>query len=106
MSDQDKRENLLKELEIQSILEESHELAESEQMKKTAQKYRAKPKVQDIFSNADKKPRLTNADPLTVVDSDGKKEKKGSKNKAENSIVEKSSPSPPNTPRARSLQET
>ena len=75
LSDQDKRENLLKELEIQSILEESHELAESEQMKKTAQKYRAKPKVQDIFSNADKKPRLTNADPLTVVDSDGKKEK-------------------------------
>lgn len=87
LSDQDKRENLLKELEIQSILEESHELAESEQMKKTAQKYRAKPKVQDIFSNADKKPRLTNADPLTVVDSDGKKDKKGSKNKAENSIV-------------------
>ncbi len=87
LSDQDKRENLLKELEIQSILEESHELAESEQMKKTAQRYRAKPKVEDIFSNADKKPRLTNADPLTVVDNEKKKDKKVLKRKSQNGIV-------------------
>lgn len=91
LSEQDKRENLLKELEIQSILEESHELAEDEQMKKTAQRYRAKPKVQDIFSNADKKPRLTNADPLEIIakeeDKKDKKDKRSSKNKSENSIV-------------------
>ena len=87
LPDQDKRENLLKELEIQSILEESHELAESEQMKKTAQRYRAKPKVEDIFSNADKKPRLTNADPLTVVEEKKKKDRKILKRKSENSIV-------------------
>lgn len=90
LSDQDKRDDLLKELEIQSILDESHELAEDEQMKRTAQRYRAKPKVQDIFSNADKKPRLTNADPLEVIAEESKKDKKDKKekkSKTENSIV-------------------
>lgn len=65
-SDFDKQEQLRKELEIESILAESHELADREQMKKNAQKYRAKPKLADIFSNADKKPRLTNANPLEI----------------------------------------
>ena len=68
MSGQDKRQDLLKELEIESILEETHYLADQEKMKKTAQKYRAKPKMDEIFSNADKKPRLKNKNPLDEVD--------------------------------------
>ena len=48
----------LKELEIESILEETHYLADQERMEQTAQKYRAKPKIEEIFSNADKKPKV------------------------------------------------
>lgn len=59
-------EEKLKELEIQSILEETHYLTDKEEMEKTAQKYRAKPKMTEIFSNADKKPRLTNNNPLDI----------------------------------------
>ena len=62
----DKQEKLLKELEIESILAETHEMADREKMKRTAQKYRVKPKLSEIFSNADKKPRLTNANPLEL----------------------------------------
>lgn len=56
----------LRELEIESILEETHYLADQEKMEKTAKKYRAKPKMTEIFSNADKKPRLKNDNPLDV----------------------------------------
>ena len=42
----------LKELEIESILEETHYLADQERMEQTAQKYRAKPKIEEVFSNA------------------------------------------------------
>ena len=63
---EDKQEQLLKELEIESILAETHEMADREKMKRTAQKYRVKPKLSEIFSNADKKPRLTNANPLEL----------------------------------------
>lgn len=56
----------LRELEIESILEETHYLADQEKMEITAKKYRAKPKMTEIFSNADKKPRLTNDNPLDV----------------------------------------
>ena len=88
MSDYDKKEDLLRELEIQSILEESRDLADIEQMKRNAQKYRAKPKVQDIFSNADQKPRLENADPLKAADEEKvKKADKKAKAKSENTIV-------------------
>lgn len=66
MSDTDKERDLLRELEIESILEETHYLADQEKMEQTAQKYRAKPKMDDIFSNASKKPRLKNASPLEV----------------------------------------
>ena len=62
MADMDK--DRLKELEIESILEETHYLADQERMEQTAQKYRAKPKIEEIFSNADKKPRLKNTNPL------------------------------------------
>lgn len=60
----------LKELEIESILEETHYLADQERMEQTAQKYRAKPKIEDIFSNADKKPRLKNTNPLDESEPD------------------------------------
>lgn len=73
MSEKDKEQELLKELEIQSILEETHYLADQEKMEKIAQKYRAKPKMDEIFSNTSKKPRLTNESPLDVdkpVDAD------------------------------------
>lgn len=53
----------LKELEIESILEETH-------LEQTAQKYRAKPKIEEIFSNADKKPRLKNTNPLDESEPD------------------------------------
>ncbi|MCH5297925.1 MAG: hypothetical protein J1E85_09680 [Ruminococcus sp.] len=56
----------IRELEIESILEETHYLADQEKMEITAKKYRAKPKMTEIFSNADKKPRLTNDNPLDV----------------------------------------
>ena len=68
MSEQDKQQDLLRELEIESILEETHYLADQEKMEQTAQKYRAKPKMDEIFSNADKKPRLKNKNPLDEVD--------------------------------------
>lgn len=60
----------LKKLEIESILEETHYLADQERMEQTAQKYRAKPKIEEIFSNADKKPRLKNTNPLDESEPD------------------------------------
>lgn len=60
----------LKELEIESILEETHYLADQERMEQTAQKYRAKPKIEEIFSHADKKPRLKNTNPLDESEPD------------------------------------
>ena len=60
----------LKELEIESILEETHYLADQERMEQTAQKYRAKPKIEEIFSNAVKKPRLKNTNPLDESEPD------------------------------------
>ena len=68
MADMDK--DRLKELEIESILEETHYLADQERMEQTAQKYRAKPKIGEIFSNADKKPRLKNTNPLDESEPD------------------------------------
>lgn len=65
MSDNMEKDRL-RELEIESILEETHYLADQEKMELTAKKYRAKPKMTEIFSNADKKPRLTNDNPLDV----------------------------------------
>ncbi len=73
LSEDKNRDDMLRELEIQSILDESHSLADQEQMKKNAQKYRAKPKMADIFSNADQKPRLKNKNPLEPDDADAEK---------------------------------
>ena len=66
MSDYDKKNDLRRELEIQRILDERQQQADREQMKKTAQRYRAKPKVQEIFSTTEKKPRLKNENPLDL----------------------------------------
>jgi len=68
LADMDK--DRLKELEIESILEETHYLADQERMEQTAEKYRVKPKVEEIFSNADKKPRLKNVSPLDESEPD------------------------------------
>lgn len=73
LSEDKNRDDMLRELEIQSILDESHSLADQEQMKKNAQKYRAKPKMADIFSNADQKPRLKNKNPLEPDNADAEK---------------------------------
>lgn len=62
----DYEQDRLKELEIESILEETHYLADQEKMEKTAQRYRAKPKMDEIFSNTSKKPRLKNESPLDI----------------------------------------
>ena len=59
--DAEKKEKLQKELEIENILAETHEMADREKMKKTARRYAVKPKVTEIFSNTDQKPRLINA---------------------------------------------
>lgn len=64
MSDKDK--DKLRELEIESILEETHYLADQEKMEKIAQRYRIKPKMDEIFSNASKQPRLKNESPLDI----------------------------------------
>lgn len=77
MNDNDKREDLLRELEIQSILDERHEQADREKMKKVAQRYRAKPKMTEIFSNADKKPRLKNSNPLDLEREEEEKKRNG-----------------------------
>ncbi len=79
MPDKDNKDELLRELEIESILEETHRLADQEQMKNMADKYRAKPKMDDIFSNKSKKPRLQNESPLEV-DKDSKKRTAGTEN--------------------------
>lgn len=52
--------------EVDEILEESKYLLDQEKMELTAQKYRAKQPVAEIFSNTDKKPRLENSNPLDV----------------------------------------
>lgn len=64
----DKKNDLFREIEIENILEETHYLADQEKMEKTAKKYRVKPKMDDIFSNADKRPRLKNKNPLDLAD--------------------------------------
>lgn len=60
--------------EVDEILEESKYLLDQEQMELTAQKYRVKQPVTEIFSNADKKPRLKNSNPLDVDDKQPVKE--------------------------------
>ena len=69
MSDFDKQNG--NEPKILRLPEEHPELTEDEQMKLTADKYRAKPKIEDIFSHADKRVRLKNESPLDIEEADG-----------------------------------
>ncbi|MGN0501255.1 MAG: hypothetical protein ACI4HK_08960 [Ruminococcus sp.] len=62
----DDRKLIDRDREVDQILEESRYLLDQEQMELTAQKYRVKQPVAEIFSNADKKPRLENSNPLEV----------------------------------------
>lgn len=55
-----------KDLVIDNILEETRFLTERDQMEETAKKYRAKPKMDEIFSNASKKIRYKNTNPLDL----------------------------------------
>ncbi len=86
LSDPDKRDDLMRELEIQSILDERHEEADREKMRRVAQRYRAKPKMTEIFSNADKKPRLKNSNPLDL-DREEQEKKENREKQESNGIV-------------------
>ena len=77
-------DNENKDREIESILEERHRMVDEEKMQQTAEKYRAKPKIIDIYSNADRKPRLVNASPL---DEDKKEDKPRPSDVSENTII-------------------
>ena len=57
MSDYDKKNDLLKELEIQRILDERNRIADQEQMKKNAQKYRGSPTYQIRLSEKRPQPQ-------------------------------------------------
>ncbi len=73
-----------KDLVIDNILEETRFLTERDKMEETAKKYRAKPKMDEIFSNASKKIRYKNTNPLDL-DSDKKNQER---NQEENSLVD------------------
>lgn len=55
-----------KDLEIDNILEETRFLTEKDQMEETAKKYRARPKMDEIFSNTSKEVRYENKNPLDL----------------------------------------
>ncbi len=55
-----------KEFKLEQILVENRYLAERNAMKKAADKYRARPEMDEIFSTADRKVRLTNSNPLEL----------------------------------------
>ncbi len=76
-----------KDLVIDNILEETHFLTEKDRMEETAKKYRAKPKMDEIFSNASKKIRYKNTNPLEL-DSE---EKSQEIIQEENSLVDEES---------------
>ena len=52
--------------QIDRILEETHYITEQDAMKKAAEKYGARPQMDEIFSTAEKKVRLFNENPLEV----------------------------------------
>ncbi len=54
------------EFKIDQILEETHYITEQDAMKKAAEKYGARPELDEIFSNADRQVRLTNKNPLDI----------------------------------------
>lgn len=76
-----------KEFKLEQILAETRYISERDAMKKAADKYRARPEMDEIFSTADKKVRLTNSNPLELdkeikESGDGDNAIKGEKNAA------------------------
>lgn len=68
-------EEIKEDFPIEKILEETHYITEQDAMKKAAEKYGARPEMDEIFSNADKQIRLTNKNPLEIdTDQDNKAE--------------------------------
>ncbi len=55
-----------KEFRIEQILAETRYISEQDAMRKAAAKYRARPEMDEIFSNASKEVRLTNNNPLEL----------------------------------------
>lgn len=55
-----------KEFRLEQILAENRYNAERDAMRKAAEKYGVRPEMDEIFSNADKKIRLTNSNPLEL----------------------------------------
>ncbi|MCH5303512.1 MAG: cation-translocating P-type ATPase [Ruminococcus sp.] len=64
---------------LEQILAETRYITERDAMKKAAEKYGARPEMDEIFSNANKKVRLTNSNPLEI---DNKKEDENEENNA------------------------
>lgn len=54
------------ELKIEAILAETRYISEQAAMKKAAEKYGARPEMDEIFSNTSKEVRLTNSNPLEI----------------------------------------
>ncbi len=75
-----------KEFKLEQILAETRYISERDAMKKAAEKYGARPEMDEIFSTADKKVRLTNRNPLEIDENKTEKEEnnsiKGEKNAA------------------------
>ena len=55
-----------KEFRLEQILAETRYISERDAMRKAAEKYGARPEMDEIFSTADKKIRLTNNNPLDI----------------------------------------
>ena len=58
------------EFKLDRILAETRYISERDAMRKAAEKYGARPEMDEIFSNADKKVRLTNTNPLDPEEAD------------------------------------
>ena len=54
------------EFKLEKILAETRYITEQDAMRKAAEKYRARPEMDEIFSNTDKQVRLTNNNPLDL----------------------------------------
>lgn len=70
---------VIDDLKIDKILEETHYITEQDAMRKAAEKYGARPQMDEIFSTAEKKVRLVNADPLNEEENNKKIEIVGDK---------------------------
>ncbi|MBR1731213.1 MAG: hypothetical protein IJ725_02125, partial [Ruminococcus sp.] len=61
-----------KRFRLEQILAETRFISEQDAMRKAAEKYGARPQMDEIFSTTDKKVRLTNSNPLELDDEEKK----------------------------------